>query len=65
MLNFENTAPANLAYDRPSPKLLGFLKKHYSLVSYIPQNNNYVVYSAYFENVSIDLIHKFINLFLL
>ena len=53
MLNFENSLPANLAYDRPSPKLLGFLKKHYSLASYIPQNNNYVVYSAYFENVYI------------
>lgn len=51
MLNFENTIPANLAYDRPSPKLLGFLKKHYGLASYIPQNNNFVVYSAYFENV--------------
>lgn len=51
MLAFENTLPGNLAYDRPSPKLLGFLKKHYSLASYFAQNNNYVVYSVYFENV--------------
>ncbi len=54
MLKFENTTPANLAYDRPSPKLLSFLKKHYNLASYIPQNNNYVVYSAYFQLVILN-----------
>jgi alpha-tubulin N-acetyltransferase 1 len=49
MLEFEGVAPEKLAYDRPSPKLIGFLKKHYGLVNYIPQNNNFVVYNAYWE----------------
>jgi hypothetical protein len=50
MLNFENIQPKILAYDRPSQKLLGFLKKHYGLNQYIPQNNNYVVFNDYFGN---------------
>lgn len=45
----EKKHPAKLAYDRPSEKLLSFLKKHYGLVKFIPQNNNYVVYNQYFE----------------
>ncbi len=49
MLENENANPARLGYDRPSPKLLAFLKKHYGLVDYIPQNNNYVVYNDYFD----------------
>lgn len=52
MLEFEKAHPAKLAYDRPSPKLLQFLKKHYGLVNYIPQNNNYVIYSQYFSAVA-------------
>jgi hypothetical protein len=50
MLQFENVEPKMLAYDRPSQKLLGFLRKHYQLANYIPQNNNYVVFNQYFEN---------------
>lgn len=49
MLAAEEIKPDRLAYDRPSPKLLGFLKKHYNLKNYIPQNNNFVIYSQYFE----------------
>ncbi len=48
MLVCEKIQPAKLAYDRPSPKLLAFLKKHYGLVDYVPQNNNFVVYNQYF-----------------
>jgi alpha-tubulin N-acetyltransferase 1 len=44
----EQKHPAKLAYDRPSEKLIGFLKKHYGLVKYIPQNNNFVVFNQYF-----------------
>ena len=33
MLNFEKKTPCELAYDRPSPKLKGFLRKHYNLVN--------------------------------
>jgi alpha-tubulin N-acetyltransferase 1 len=36
MLRQEMIRPEKLAYDRPSPKLLGFLKKHYNLKNYIP-----------------------------
>lgn len=50
MLEMEGVKPERLAYDRPSEKLLGFLGKHYGLKKYVPQNNNYVVYSAYFES---------------
>jgi alpha-tubulin N-acetyltransferase 1 len=49
MLASEAIEPRKLAYDRPSPKLLSFLKKHYGLGSYTPQNNNFVVYHAYFD----------------
>lgn len=50
MLEKENIDPSKLAYDRPSPKLIGFLKKHYGLVSYVPQNNNFVVYNAFWDS---------------
>ena len=40
----EKVPPEKMAYDRPSYLLLGFLRKHYNLVSYIPQNNKYVIY---------------------
>jgi hypothetical protein len=50
MLKIHNLDPSKLAYDRPSAKLLGFLKKHYSLSSYVPQNNNYVIFYEYFSN---------------
>ena len=36
MLKNEGKQPEELAYDRPSPKLLGFLKKHYGLSQYSP-----------------------------
>ncbi len=49
MLDSEKVQPHKLAYDRPSPKLLGFLKKHYRLTDYIPQNNNFVVFNDYFQ----------------
>lgn len=48
MLHTEKVKPFQIAYDRPSSKLLSFLKKHYLLVDYIPQNNNFVVFSQYF-----------------
>lgn len=49
MLNTEQTLASKLAYDRPSGKLLPFLAKHFGLKSYVPQNNNYVVYDEYFR----------------
>jgi len=50
MLTHQKINPAKIAYDKPSPKLLGFLRKHYGLSRYIPQNNNFVVFSAYFTD---------------
>ena len=41
--------PRRLAYDRPSGKLIGFLKKHYGLSKYVPQNNNFVIFDDYFQ----------------
>lgn len=44
MLEMRQCDPKNLAYDKPSEKLIGFLAKHFGLTNYIPQNNNYVVF---------------------
>jgi len=49
MLEAEHAVPHKMGYDRPSPKLLGFLRKHYGLSNYIPQANNFVVYNVYFD----------------
>lgn len=49
MLAREGKDPKDLAYDRPSSNLLGFLRKHYNLVNYTPQNNNFVIYQEYFK----------------
>ena len=50
MLYREGVRAEKLAYDRPSEKLIGFLGKHYGLKNYVAQNNNYVVFSAYFSH---------------
>lgn len=49
MLRHLAAKPNKLGYDRPSNKLLGFLSKNYDLKSYIPQNNNFVVYDAFWK----------------
>ena len=48
MLCAERIEPHRLGYDRPSPKLLGFLRKHYSLSRFTPQANNFVVFVDFF-----------------
>ncbi|CAO1319420.1 unnamed protein product [Diamesa tonsa] len=48
MLEHENLLPEQLAVDRPSEKLLGFLRKHYALTQKIPQMNNFVIYDGFF-----------------
>jgi len=50
MLRGECVDPRYLAIDRPSPKLVSFLRKHYGLFSTIPQVNNYVVFSGFFKD---------------
>jgi hypothetical protein len=49
MLQAEGVRPHDIAYDRPSPKLLAFLRKHYRLSNYVKQSNNYVVFDQYFH----------------
>jgi len=36
MLVEEGVSPERLGYDRPSPKLISFLNKHYGLKKYTP-----------------------------
>jgi len=50
MLVAEDREARSLAYDRPSPKMLPFLRKHYGLRDYNEQPNNFVVFDDYFEN---------------
>lgn len=50
MLKEENIEPQHLAIDKPSPKFLSFLHKHYGLETIIPQMNNFVVFDGFFTN---------------
>lgn len=50
MLEYEQLLPEQLAIDRPSDKLLGFLRKHYALTQKIPQMNNFVIYDGFFAS---------------
>lgn len=36
MLSYEAQQPSKLAYDRPSPKLISFMAKHFGLKSFVP-----------------------------
>lgn len=42
--------PRHLAYDRPSTKLLPFLKKHYGLAESIPQFNKFFIATGFFAS---------------
>jgi len=48
MLEHQALPARKFAYDRPSPKLLKFLEKHYGLVKYTPQPYNFVVFDCFF-----------------
>ncbi|XP_039858535.1 alpha-tubulin N-acetyltransferase 1 isoform X4 [Simochromis diagramma] len=50
MLQHKNLEPVLMAYDRPSPKFLSFLAKHYCLTQSVPQVNNFVVFEGFFLN---------------
>ena len=50
MLRREEAQPRYLAIDRPSEKLISFLRKHYCLNTIIPQVNNYVIFSGFFKD---------------
>jgi len=48
----ENKEAHQVAIDRPSPKFLSFLSKHYSLNNPISQMNKFNVYEAFFKDLS-------------
>lgn len=58
MLQHKHVEPVLMAYDRPSPKLLSFLSKHYSLTQSIPQVNNFVVFEGFFLDKSAAQLRK-------
>ncbi|XP_072226935.1 alpha-tubulin N-acetyltransferase 1 isoform X3 [Leuresthes tenuis] len=53
MLQHKNLKPVLMAYDRPSPKFLSFLGKHYCLTQSVPQVNNFVVFDGFFLNKAV------------
>ncbi|KAI2652694.1 Alpha-tubulin N-acetyltransferase 1 [Labeo rohita] len=50
--------PEQMAYDRPSPKFLSFLEKHYDLKNSVPQVNNFVVFTGFFHTRSAVQLRK-------
>jgi len=48
MLVVENLPVHHFAIDRPSDKLIFFLRKHYGLTKIMPQVNNFVVFDGFF-----------------
>lgn len=48
----ENLGPHQLALDRPSPKLLPFMERHFALTTYTPQSNHFVLFHEYFKDSS-------------
>ena len=53
MLKFEKTNADLLAYDRPTLRLLSFLKKNYGLDNYIQQSNSFIIFDNFFSPDSI------------
>ncbi|KAM3858222.1 alpha-tubulin N-acetyltransferase 1 [Diretmus argenteus] len=58
MLQHKRVEPVLMAYDRPSPKFLSFLAKHYCLTESVPQVNNFVVFDGFFLNRSAAQMRK-------
>ncbi|UYV64915.1 hypothetical protein LAZ67_3002413 [Cordylochernes scorpioides] len=52
MMQKEAVEPHQLALDRPSPKLLAFMARHYGLDTPLAQLNNFVVFPAFFSACS-------------
>ena len=49
-LQNEQIGPDRFAYDRPSPKLIGFMRKHFGLTDYVPQQNKFVIFREFFQS---------------
>ncbi|XP_020714762.1 alpha-tubulin N-acetyltransferase 1 [Ceratitis capitata] len=50
MLAEEKWTPIKCSVDRPSEKLVRFLKKYYGLENIIPQTNKFVLYEGFFDD---------------
>ena len=61
MIKFEKKNPKELAYDRPSPKLISFLRKYFGLQGFIQQNNNFVVFDDFFSLILSNINTTFDN----
>jgi len=44
-----NIAPSALAIDRPSSKMMAFLRRHFGLIGFVEQPNKFVIYDQYFD----------------
>ncbi|TPX30952.1 hypothetical protein SmJEL517_g05628 [Synchytrium microbalum] len=51
MLRQERTSATRLGYDRPSHKMIGFLRRHY-FTEFLPQANKFVISKAFFPTPS-------------
>ncbi|XP_052440049.1 alpha-tubulin N-acetyltransferase 1 isoform X4 [Carassius gibelio] len=58
MLKHKRVEPEQMAYDRPSPKFLSFLEKHCDLKNSVPQVNNFVVFTGFFQSRSAVQLRK-------
>ncbi|KAJ8273819.1 hypothetical protein GJAV_G00105860 [Gymnothorax javanicus] len=58
MLQHKRVEPVRMAFDRPSPKFLSFLEKHYALKNSVPQVNNFVVFDGFFRDRSAAQLRK-------
>lgn len=47
MLEQTGTVPHDIAYDRPSPKLIAFMRKHFNMVNPDLQPNRYAIYDGF------------------
>ena len=62
MLNYEKINPDSLAFDRPTLRLLSFLKKNYGLDNYITQSNSFIIFDSFFsENTILNYDTEFDN----
>lgn len=48
----EGVAPTEIAYDRPSPKLKPFLRRHFGLSNCLDQPNRFMVFKEYFSGAA-------------
>ena len=52
MLQVEGKEMYQIPIDKPSPLCLSFMKKHFNLVRFVPQSNNYVVFDQFWQSTA-------------